>query len=184
MRTPWIALLLLVLTSCRDSGEPPVVDEDILQSVADANQVLFGSQHYISSGGMPRANVEADTAFILEDQGLVKLRDVRVTFFDSSGDTTSVLTSRNATYDWNSGDMTAENDVLVVNAREGRRIETSVLYYNQTEDRIWSDQDTRMIEADGTVVEGTAFESKSDMKEVDLTSAVMTRPGVQRQPTQ
>ncbi|UCF19550.1 MAG: LPS export ABC transporter periplasmic protein LptC [Gemmatimonadota bacterium] len=184
MRIRWIALILS-LSACRDSAEPPVVAEEILQRVADANQVMFGVQHYVTAGGIRRANVEGDTAYFLETEGIVKISgNVRVTFFDSEGDTTSVLTSKKGTYDWNTGDMTAEVDVVVVNPREGRRIETSVLYYDQTGDRIWSDKETRMIEADGTIVEGTAFESSSGMKEVDLTSARMVRPGVQRQSTQ
>ncbi len=91
-----------------------------------------------------------------------------------------MLTARQGTYDWDNGDMTASEDVVVVNRAERRRIETSVLHYSQFEDRIWSDAATTMTEADGTVIEGTSFESDSRMEQIDLTAPRLTRPGTQR----
>jgi hypothetical protein len=41
-----------------------------------------------------------------------------------------------------------------------------------------------MFEADGTVVEGTAFESNSGMEQVNLTSARAVSPGARQQPLQ
>jgi hypothetical protein len=48
-------------------------------------------------------------------------------------------------------------------------------------DRIWGDEPVTMIEADGTVVEGTAFETNSRMDRVDLTSSRIVRPASQSQ---
>ncbi len=175
-------MLSLWLVACRDSGEPPLVAEDVLNLNREANQVVIGLDHYLTSEGIRRAYVQADTAFFLEDQALVELRVVKVTFYDSQGQVTSILTSRQGTYDWNSGDMVAEQDVVVRNPTEGRTIETSIMHYERVADRIWSEVPTRMTEADGTVVEGTAFESDSGMDEVDLTSARLVRPGAQPQP--
>ncbi len=175
-----VVVVASFLVSCRESGEPPLVAEEILQLNSEANQVVFGLEHYVTTGGIRRALVEADTAFFLEGRSLVELRTLRVTFFNANGEETSVLTSREGTYDWESGDMTATTDVVVVNRAEGRRIETSVLHYSRYEDRIWSDEYTTMTEADGTVVEGTAFDSDSRMERIDLTSPRLTRPGVER----
>lgn len=179
-----ILALSTCLTACRDSGEPPLVAEDILRLNSEANQVAIGLKHYVTSEGIRRAYVEADTAFFIESKGLVELSVLQVTFFNGIGDTTSVLTSSEGTYDWNTGDMTATENVVVVNPRKGRRVETSVLYYNRSEDRIWSDAATKMFEADGTVVEGTAFESNSGMEQVNLTSARAVSPGARQQPVQ
>ncbi len=150
------------LLACGESGEPPLVAEEILQLNPEAN--------------------EADTAFFLEGRPVVELRVLRVTFYNIAGEETSVLTSLEGTYDWDNGDMTARNDVVVVNRAEGRRLETSVLYYLRPEDRIWSDEPTTMIQADGTIIEGTAFESDSRMEQINLDSPRMTRPGTQPPP--
>jgi hypothetical protein len=77
--------------------------------------------------------------------------------------------------------MTAREDVVVRNPADGRLIETSVMYYEASGDRIWGDEPTKMTEADGTVIEGTAFETNSRMEEIELTSPRLTRPGSQPQ---
>jgi LPS export ABC transporter protein LptC len=179
-----IAALCLALCplACGEGGEPPLVAEEILQLNPDANMVMFGLESHVTAGGIRRALVEADTAFFLEGRPIVELRGVRVTFYNENGEEASVLTSREGTYDRDNGDMTAKDDVVVANRSEGRRLETSVLYYLRPEDRIWSDKHTKMIYADGTVVEGTAFESDSRIEQVNLDSPRMTRPGSQPPP--
>jgi LPS export ABC transporter protein LptC len=177
------ALCLVFYTqACGESGEPPLVAEDILQLNPDANMVAFGYENNVTADGIRRALVEADTAFLLENRPIVELRVLRVTFYNEDGEETSVLTSREGTYDWDTGDMTAREDVVVVNRAEGRRLETSVLYYLPSEDRIWSDDKTKMIEADGTISECTAFESDSRMQQINLDSPRLTRPGWQPPP--
>jgi LPS export ABC transporter protein LptC len=181
-RVHWFGLLVVAALACRDSGEPPLVDPEILESVAESNQVAMGVEHYITADGIRRAHVRADTAFFLKDSPVIQLRIMQVTFFDNLGDTTSVLTALQGDYNWSTGDMTARDEVVVVNPKEGRRVETSVLFYNRVEDRIWGDAYTRMVEADGTVIEGTAFETNSSMDQIELTSARLVRqPGSQPQ---
>lgn len=170
------------LLACGESGEPPLVAEEVLQLNPEADQVVFGLEHYVTANGIRRALVEADTAFFLEGRPIVELRVLRVTFYDVDGEETSVLTSREGTYDWDNGDMTARTDVVVVNRAEGRRLETSVLYYLRPEDRIWSDEHTTMIEADGTTIQSSYFESDSRMEQINLDPIRLTRPGAQPPP--
>lgn len=183
MSARWIGALVLAssLAACSESGDPPLVAEEILQLNPKANQVVFGLDHFLAEEGIRRAQVKADTAFFLEDESLVELRIMDVIFFDSSGDTTSILTAQEGTYDWETGNMTAKIDVVVINPRENRRVETSVLHYSSAMDRIWGDEPATIFEADGTVVEGTAFETNSRMDRVDLTSARIVRPASQSQ---
>jgi LPS export ABC transporter protein LptC len=174
-----VVACLSALTACGDSGEPPLVAEDVLSLNEEANQVVFGLEHWVTSEGIRRARVDADTAFFIEDRAQVELRVMHVVFFDAAGDTTSILTSVTGTYDWNTQDMVAEQDVVVVNPRDGARVETSILYYNRAEDRIWGDQPTKMWKSDGTVVEGTAFETNSRMDDVELTALRVVQRGGQ-----
>jgi LPS export ABC transporter protein LptC len=170
--------------ACGESGEPPLVAEEIMQLNPDANMVMFGLESYVTAEGIRRALVEADTAFFFEGRPIVELRGVRVTFYNEDGEETSVLTSREGTYDRENGDMTAKDDVVVVNRSEGTRLETSVLYYLRPEDRIWSDEHTTMFYADGSIIEGTAFESDSRMEQINLDSPRYMRPGTQPPPEQ
>jgi LPS export ABC transporter protein LptC len=178
-RVFWVTALVFSALSCQDSGEPPLVAEEILQLNPEASQVVFNMQHHMDSEGVRRAYVEADTAYYLENQSLVELRVLKVTFYDSNGAEASILTSKEGRYDWGTGDMIAKVDVVVQNSK-GERIETTVLNYNRIRDRLWSEEPTRMMYADGTIIEGTAFESDSRMEVIELTSATMVRPGSQQ----
>lgn len=170
-------LIILALGACRDQSETPLVAQDILELNEEANQVIFGLDHYVTSDGIRKAHIVADTAFNLEEKSVIDLRGMEVTFFDRDGNITSVLTAEEGTYHWDTGDMTARENVVVVSPDEGRRLETSVLNYNRSQDRIWSEEKTRMFEPDGTIVEGTAFESDSSMDNIELTSARFVQPG-------
>ena len=172
--------VLVAAAACGDRGEAPLVAEEILQLNTRANQVVIGLRHFVASEGIRRAKILADTAFFIEDEALVELRRMEVTFYDSDGNETSILTARNGTYDWDSGNMTAQHDVVVLKLDEDRRIETTVMYYDRPEDRIWSDAPTTMYEADGTVIEGTSFESNSGMDRVELTEPRVVTRGTQR----
>lgn len=171
-------LVILALGACRDQSETPLVAEDILALNEEADQVIFGLDHYVTSDGIRKAHILADTAFNVEERLVIDLRGgMEVTFFDRDGNVTSILTAEEGTYHWDSGNMTARENVVVVSPNEGRRLETSVLNYDRSQDRIWSEETTRMFEPDGTIVEGTAFESDSSMDNIDLTSARFVQPG-------
>lgn len=172
-----VPALIFLLAACREGQEPTLVAEDVLDQVAEANKVAININHLVTAGGVRRAEIEADTAYFLEEKATVELRGVHATLFDQVGATSSVLTSREGTYYWSTGDMIARKDVVVRNPAEGRTIKTSILHYEQAADRIWSDQPTEMIEADGTVIKGTSFESNTRMDRVDLTSPEMVRRG-------
>ncbi len=172
-----ILIGVLALIACGDQSEAPLVAEDILALNEEANQVMFGVEHYVTSDGIRKAHIVSDTAFNIEDRAVIELRGMEVTFFDTDGNVTSILTANRGTYRWDSGNMTARESVVVVSPAEGRRLETSVLNYNRSQDRIWTEETTRIFEPDGTVVEGSAFESDSSMDDIELTSARFIRPG-------
>jgi LPS export ABC transporter protein LptC len=184
MRLRNLASLLagFAAVSCGGDGEPPIVAEEILSLNAEANQVVIGLEHFVTSEGVRRALVKADTAFFIEQRGVVELRRVEVTFYDADGVETSVLTAREGTYDWNTGNMDARQDVVVVNPLEGRRIETAVMHYDRVADRIWSESRTTMYEPNGTVVEGLSFVSNSSMDRVELEEPRVIRRSSQPPP--
>lgn len=170
------ATLLLFVSACGESEEAPLVAEEILRLHDQADQVIFGLEHHVTAAGIRKARILADTAFFLADQPVVELHGLTVNFYDSNGALTSILSSDAGTYAWDTGDMTATGSVVVVNPQEGRRIETSIMHYDRVRHRIWGDELTRMIEADGTIVEGSTFDSDANLTEVNLTSARLQKP--------
>lgn len=164
----------LALAACAPGDPGPVAEAALLRLQCD--QLMVGLEHFLAADGVRRARVVADTACFLEDRATVGLHRVRVTFYDAVGAPSSTLTSDSASYDWLAGDMHAVGNVVVVDAETGRRVETSVLYYERAKEEIWSDQATTMTEPDGTVVEGTGFRSSSGLERVEMENARLTRP--------
>lgn len=170
-----VALLTGVLSSCAEPDSGSVVTPDLLR--LETNQVVIGLETFVTTEGVRKAHLVGDTAFFPEDASRVDLTGVRVTFYGSQGEVSSILTSKEGTYDWETGDMVGRGDVVVLDPDDGRRVETQVMHYDRNAERIWSDAPTRVFEADGTEIEGTAFESDPGLDEVNLESARLVRPG-------
>ena len=111
-----------------------------VEAVADtADQVMFGLRQNVTQDGVRKAFLESDTAFLYENAGRADLRKVRVTFFGTAGDTSSVVTGKLGSYDWRTGKMEARDDV-VVHLSNGGVLNTSVLRYDQTKNEVSTDQ--------------------------------------------
>src|SRR6476469_7668477 len=81
---PAIATLLLAaaLAACDGSGAHPTAT---LQAPDSADQMLVGFSHFLTSDGIRRSQVDADTAFFFENTQLTSLRPLKAVFFDHNG---------------------------------------------------------------------------------------------------
>jgi LPS export ABC transporter protein LptC len=128
-----------------------------VEAVADtADQVIFVLKQFVTQDGVRKAFLESDTAFLYEDAGLADLRKVKVTFFGTAGDTSSVVTGKLGSYDWRTGKMEAREDVVVL-LSNGGRLETSVLRYDQTKNEVSTDQHYVYVGPDGRNMVGETF---------------------------
>lgn len=173
------ALLTGALLSCGKSGQPPVVATSPLADSAD--QVMFGVTTVLTSGGLLRARMAADTAYFFDDNSRIELRGVRTTFYGSTGAQTSVLTSRRGTYNGRASVMEARRNVVVVST-DGKRLTTEQLRYNQNQDQISSDSAFVLTEP-GRELTGIGFISDPNMNNVRIlrqpqgTGGTFTLPG-------
>ncbi|HEV8123346.1 MAG TPA: LPS export ABC transporter periplasmic protein LptC [Gemmatimonadales bacterium] len=165
--------LCYLCLACRDEGVRPPTSN---QAADTANQILFNLQHYVTELGIRRSLVEADTAYMYDPSQTAELKVLKVTFYDVNGAISSVLTSKEGTYHWQNGAMTARGDV-VGTAPDGRTLRTSVLVYDPMGKKITSDQHFT-FDRGSDHLEGDGFTSDPDFKNV-----LVTRPhGVQGGP--
>jgi LPS export ABC transporter protein LptC len=160
------AVVLLVLVAsgaCGPRGQDPVAGEEHLAMEAD--QVMFQVRHYMTSGGVRRALVEADTAYLYEATSLVDLRTVHVIVYDDQGQERGTLTSRTGRLNTRTEAMTAQGNAVLITRAGNRRIESEELHFDPQQDRIWSDLPTTMHE-DGNVIRGEGFTSDAQMQNV------------------
>jgi hypothetical protein len=117
------------------------------------DQVMVGVENYITSRGIRRARLDADTAFTFEQDGRLDLRIVTMTFFGEMGDTLGVLNGQSAEYELNTGDVTVRGDVEV-NLSTGERFEAPVIDYLSAANEIRADSGYVYFLPDGTVDRG------------------------------
>jgi LPS export ABC transporter protein LptC len=126
--------------------------------------VLEGFSHYVTTDGVRRSRVEADTAFYYDPTQITELRNVKVVFFDIKGTEGSTLTAQRGTYRWQDGSMEATGDVRVVSP-DGRRLTTQSLRYDNATNTIMTDKQFS-FDRGGEHLEGKSFRSDPDFKNV------------------
>ena len=133
--TAALVLGALATGACSKPRQDPL---EQVQQADSADQILFGLKLYLTNNGVRQAYLNADTAFYYESTGRQILKKVHVTFFSPTGDSTSVLTSRQGFYWTRTNIMEAVGDVVVVR-KDGARLTTSELWYDQAKNEVHTD---------------------------------------------
>ena len=136
--------------------DAPVASADVQGIGADI--VYYGMVSYLTASGVREGRVQADTAYWFSDSATVKLKGMRLVFYNSDGTERASVTADAGELDENTDRMVARGNVVLIVLSDGRRIETAELNYNPGEDRIWSDSMTVMNDG-GVVSRGMGFNS-------------------------
>ena len=159
-----VSAYAVVALACRGvEGPPPTIMEG-----ASADNVVFGISHNVSTDGMRRVRIEADTGYYYEAQQSVELRQLTVTFFSPEGAESSRITADWGTYDYRTGDMVARTNV-VGTTPDGRRLTTSKLEYDQVNDRLRTDE-SFVFDSPEEHLEGSGFSADRNFRNYDVTN--------------
>jgi len=160
----YVALCGMAAVAACDSGIRPTAT---ITAADTADQVLVTMSHYVTTAGIQRAHVRADTAYFYSPMQTAELRAVHITFYDPRGAETSTLTAREGTYHWRPGDMEARGNVVVVRT-DGATLRTEVLRYSQAKNQVSSDKPF-VFDEPNRHIEGEGFTSDPDFKVVTAT---------------
>jgi LPS export ABC transporter protein LptC len=151
--------------ACSGMDAPPTVG-----GTADtADQIGYGVTHVLTADGIRRMSLRADSAYAYLGPQRHHLHGITVTFYAPDGRATSTVVAREGTYEWRTGNMEAQGDV-VVTSPDGRRLETSILQYDRAIDRIVGPAAFRWHAPDQDV-EGDGFTSDPELRNVVTTRA-------------
>ena len=150
-----ISAFVLAVISCRDSHEPPVAAG---AGVADsADQVFFGAKYLLTSKGIQRGDLTADTAYILDDQTRFDLRKAHTVFTTETGAPQGTMDAKKGVYSTRTQILEGWGDV-VVKLVDGRTLKSPHVIYNQVTHQISSDT-TYSISGSQGVQTGIGFTS-------------------------
>jgi LPS export ABC transporter protein LptC len=176
----WIVAFCLIAgaAACSNGTEPKVRSANPLTDSAD--QVMFGVSTMITDQGLLRAKLQADTAYFFDGSTRIEARNEKTTFYTTTGVENAVLTSVEGTYNSARGTMQARKNVVVVTT-DNKRLETSLLDYNQQTNLISSDSAFVLTQPTG-VMRGIGFTSDPNMvnlhvKRVITGGGTFTLPG-------
>jgi LPS export ABC transporter protein LptC len=131
-----VVTLAIALGACRESKQPPIVGGPSMADSAD--QVLFGVQYVLTTRGIQRGELKADTAYVLDDQNRFDLRKAHVTFTTELGAPQGTMDGNRGVYNLRTQLLEGWGDVLV-KLVDGRTLKSPHVTYNQVTHIISSD---------------------------------------------
>jgi len=156
---------VLALAACKDKNTPTLATQrSVLPDSAD--QVMFGLRHALTTDGIRRGEMHADTAFFYDQSTRIEMQKVNTIFFDAAGAKNATITSKRGTFSTRTKRVEGWGDV-VVTSTDGRRLTSPHLVYDQTLNQISSDT-TFTFTAPGRVVSGIGFHSDPQLHNVQV----------------
>lgn len=138
-RGAWFSLLLssvASLSACTDTRQPPVAAGP---SVADsADQVLFTVQYILTTKGVRRGVMTADTAYVLDEATRLDLRRARVNFTTEFGAPQGTMEADRAVLNQRTQILEGWGNVEL-KLIDGKTLKSPHIIYNQVTHQISSD---------------------------------------------
>lgn len=158
-------LLAVVLAggaaACTGEGGPGILRDDF-----PSEGVLYGMRSYLHTQGTRTGVVEADSAYEHPDSSITFLYGMDMRLYHEStsggaraGEDRARIQADLGRLNQRTEELVATGNVVARVVDQGMEITTSVLEYDPTSERIWSDSATTIRRDDGSVTRGSAFES-------------------------
>lgn len=136
-----------VLSACKGKPQAPVIAGPTAADSAD--QVFLGMRTLLTTKGVQRAELIADTAYVLEDQTKFDLRKPHVNFTTETGAPQGTMDSNKGMYSTRTQVLEGWGDVLV-KLVDGRTLKSPHVVYNQVTHLITSDTNYTIVGPQGT----------------------------------
>ena len=142
-----VVVCAVFASACHESRQPPVAA--VATAADSADQVLFSPQFLLSTRGVQRGAVRADTAYVLNDQTKFDLRKTHVTFTTETGLPQGTMEANRGVYSIQSQVLEGWGDV-VVRLVDGRTLKSPHVTYNQLTHQIASDTNYALARGNDT----------------------------------
>ncbi len=154
------------VAACEGPNESPTASQDLTSIQAD--NVIFGMVSYLTSKGVRQGRIDADTAYVYNDSATIKLRRMKVIFYDEDGRQRATVTAERGELEQASDRMIARGNVVLTIPGKGEKLESAELKYDPDRQLIWSDSASVLTRADGSVTRGSSFQSDLEFNNVKI----------------
>lgn len=131
-----VALITLALVACQESQQAPIVAGATAADSAD--QVLYTAHFLLTTRGIKRGDLTADTAYVLDDQTRFDLRITHVNFTTETGTPQGTMEANKGMYSTRTQILEGWGNV-VVKMVDGRTLRSPHVIFNQILRQITSD---------------------------------------------
>lgn len=142
-----VAVIAAASAACGKGTKTPVV---ATPGIADsADQVLFHTRTVLTNAGIQRAELFADTTYVLDNQTRFDLRHVKLNFTKENGAPNGTMTADHGMYNINSRILDGRGNV-VITLVDGRTLKSPHVIYNQPLNQLSSDTTYSLSNGDRT----------------------------------
>jgi len=164
-----LALLVVGVSAAagcsRQGSKPPVKGGHA--SLADSAEQVMQNVHYVlTSGGVQRGELFADSAYIFDDNTRYILKNPRTTFNTAEGVKNGTMKADRGRYNLRQQILEGFGDV-VITSTEGRRLTSPYVKYNQAINEVSSDTSFTMVEP-GRTLSGIGFKADPQLQHVQV----------------
>lgn len=161
-----VALMgVVAIAGCSQKGSKPPVKTGA--SLADsAEQVMQNVRYVLTSGGVQRGELFADSAYIFDDNTRYVLKNVRTTFNTAEGVKNGTMKADRGKYNLRQQVLEGFGNVVITNT-EGRKLTSPYVKYNQAMNEVSSDTSFTLVEP-GNTVSGIGFKADPQLNRFQI----------------
>jgi LPS export ABC transporter protein LptC len=175
MRSPLCLALAFLFIACKTNKGTQVKASG--ETFADsADQVFYGVEAPLESGGVKRGTLFADTMYVMNDQTRFDFRMGRVEFNTALGVPDGSMRADRGRFDRRQEQLEGWGNVIVKSA-DGRTLKSPHIVFNRQLDKIWSDTTFEFTEP-GRVTSGKGFETNQKLTRRKCVANCDTRANV------
>ena len=147
MRRLLLVVPVLAIAACRDSAKTPVVSGPTVADSAD--QILYQANIVLTTRGIERGTLTADTVFVLDEQTRFDLRKPHVVFTTETGAPQGTMDAKHGVYSTRTQILEGWGDV-VAKLVNGRTLRSPHVVFNQVTHQLTSDTTYTISDTQGT----------------------------------
>ena len=160
-----IAVGVLAGAACSRQGSKPPVKTGA--SLADSAEQVMQNVHYVlTSGGIQRGELFADSAYIFDDNTRYILKSPRTTFNTEAGVKNGTMRADRGRYNLRQQVLEGFGNV-VITSTEGKKLTSPYVKYNQAMNEVSSDTSFTLTEP-GKAVSGIGFKADPQLNKFQI----------------